>query len=57
MPPEYGELPIPKQDNNKTDAANDQIKDLINKEKEDNGDNSQTSKSFQQTLLDKIKNN
>ena len=32
MPPEYGELPIPKQDNNKTDT-NDQIKDLINKKK------------------------
>ena len=57
MPPEYGELPLPKQDNNKTDATNDQIKDLIIKEKENTGDNSQTSKSFQQTLLEKIKNN
>tara|TARA_B100000900_G_scaffold349106_1_gene315126 strand:+ start:1566 stop:1868 length:303 start_codon:yes stop_codon:yes gene_type:complete len=57
MPPEYGELPIPKQDNNKADSTNDQIKDLIIKEKEDNGDNSPTSKSFQETLLEKIKNN
>ena len=56
MPPEYGELPIPNQDIEEINTANDQIKDLIIK-KENNDDSSQTSKSFQQTLLDKIKNN
>ena len=56
MPPEYGELPIPKQNDGQIASTDDQIKNLIIN-KENNNNSSQTSKSFQQTLLDKIKNN
>ena len=56
MPPEYGELPIPKQNDGQIASTDDQIKNLIIN-KENNNNSSQTYKSFQQTLLDKIKNN
>ena len=60
MPPDFNELPIPKSDNILDSDKNDEIKKLItdsndNSSSTDNSKN--TNSTFEELLLDKIKNN
>ena len=61
MPPEYGQLPIPKQEANKTESMNStSVKNLLLGE-ENNSTNlkeeSDINKNFEEKLLEKIKKN
>ena len=59
MPPDYDVLPLPK-DNKNIEPSEEKIKNLIISDDSDitNKDNSnKIDKSFEKTLLDKIKNN
>ena len=59
MPPDFDELPIPKEQEEKLDTKENEFKILISKEnvgnKSDNNKN--INKSFEESLLEKIKNN
>ena len=59
MPPDFNELPIPKEKEEKSDAKENEFKTLISKEnienKTDNDKN--VNKNLEESLLDKIKNN
>ena len=59
MPPNFNELPVPKQKDSATQSESDEIKLLISKKKntEIKNDMSQKDKSFEDTILKKIKNN
>ena len=60
MPPNFNELPIPKVGQNKDDINENHVKKLLtNKKKEDlNSNNSKKiNKNFEDTILEKIKNN
>ena len=60
MPPDYNELPKPSTDNNQSDSEENTIKNLvINEENTINNSNvkSSESSSFEESLLEKIKNN
>ena len=59
MPPDFDELPIPKEQKQKTDTKKNNFKTLIAKENTENKSdkNKDTNKSFEESLLDKIKNN
>ena len=61
MPPEYGQLPTPKQEVNKTESMNStSVKNLLLSE-ENNSTNlkeeSDINKNFEEKLLEKIKKN
>ena len=61
MPPEYGQLPTPKQEANKTESMNStSVKNLLLSE-ENNSTNlkeeSDINKNFEEKLLEKIKKN
>ena len=59
LPPDYNELPIPSKNSNIADDDKNKIKKLVNNEddtkKSDN--NADESKNFEDSLLEKIKNN
>ena len=59
MPPDYNELPIPKEENLVTESNENEIKSLISKTKNDKiVDNvDEKNKTFEELLLKKIKNN
>ena len=56
MPPDFDELPIPNTNNENEELAQNSLKKLI---KNDNksSTNSNASKNFEESLIDKIKNN
>jgi len=59
LPPDYNELPIPSENSNIADDDKNKIKKLVNNEddtkKSDN--NTDENKNFEDSLLEKIKNN
>ena len=59
MPPNFNELPAPKQKDKAAQSESDKIKSLISKKKntEITNDMNQKDKSFEETILKKIKNN
>jgi len=59
MPPNFNELPVPKQKDSATQSESDEIKTLISKKKntEITNDMNQKDKSFEETILKKIKKN
>ena len=56
MPPDFEKLPVPKDKENENEIKNNQIKKLLSKDQNQNA-NSKTSKSFEENILEKIKNN
>ena len=59
MPPNFNELPVPKQKESATQSESNEIKSLISKKKntEITNDMNQKDKSFKNSILKKIKNN
>ena len=59
MPPNFNELPVPKQKELATQSESNKIKSLISKKKntEITNDMNQKDKSFEDSILKKIKNN
>ena len=60
MPPEYNELPLPNSESNQALSEENSIKKLITNEKKTNNTsnaNSSESTGFEESLLEKIKNN
>ena len=57
MPPDYNELPIPDGNILKTQTEKNKIKELVKINKSENNSDIQTSQSFEDSLLEKIKNN
>ena len=58
MPPEYNELPIPQSDkNNKDDKSDNSFKNLIEVENKETSVSKSTNKSFEEKILEQIKNN
>ncbi|MDA9960765.1 DUF3035 domain-containing protein [Candidatus Pelagibacter sp.] len=59
MPPDYNELPVPKEENLVIESNENEIKSLISKTKNDKiVDNvDEKNKTFEELLLKKIKNN
>ena len=59
MPPNFNKLPVPKQKESATQSESNKIKSLISKKKntEITNDMNQKDKSFEETILKKIKNN
>ena len=59
MPPDFNELPIPKSEKEEINDDENQIKTLISKNKNNEIDDNknESSKSFEESLLKKIKDN
>ena len=59
MPPDYNELPIPKEKTEQPDTNENEFKTLITQKNQDtkSDDNKDIDKSFEELLLDKIKKN
>ena len=59
MPPNFNELPVPKQKESATQSESNEIKSLISKKKntEITNDMNQKDKSFEDSILKRIKNN
>ena len=58
MPPDYNELPIPQSDkNNKDDKSDNSFKNLIEVENKETSVSKSTNKSFEEKILEQIKNN
>lgn len=58
MPPSYGELPIPTNEKTSKKNQTNNIESLIIKKKNDeNLENIEPDKNFEQSILEKIKNN
>jgi hypothetical protein len=58
MPPDFDELPIPKEIENKKDINENEFKTLITQDnKEIKSNEKDINKSFEELLLDKIKKN
>ena len=61
MPPDYNDLPVPKAENADEKKDNNEFKSLISKNKEevskDSNFDKDNDKSFEESLLKKIKNN
>ena len=59
MPPDFYELPIPNEQKQKIDTKKNEFKSLITTDNIENkpDKNKVTNKSFEESLLDKIKNN
>ena len=56
VPPEFNELPIPKDNKNTIDTNDSSLKELFS-DNEQNLEDSLSNKNLEETLLDKIKNN
>ena len=56
MPPNYEELPIPKQDNQVIDENSDNIKKLISNDNSNEIISSENNDSLEENILKKIKN-
>ena len=54
MPPDFDELPIPKESGNKSETENNNIKGLITENSLDNIDNEIENKDLESSILDKI---
>lgn len=59
LPPDYNELPIPGEDSNIADDDKNKIEKLVNNEdvSKKNGNYIDENKNFEDSLLEKIKNN
>jgi hypothetical protein len=59
MPPDYNELPIPKEKIEQTDINENEFKTLITQKNQDtkSDNNEDVNKNFEELLLDKIKKN
>ena len=57
MPPSYGELPIPSSEKNNIENQTNNIESLISKKKIKKLKNVESDKNFEQSILDKIKDN
>ena len=59
MPPDYNELPIPKEKIEQTDINENEFKTLITQKDQDtkSDSNEDVNKNFEELLLDKIKKN
>jgi len=59
MPPDYNELPIPKEKIEQTDINENEFKTLITQKNQDtkSDSNEDVNKNFEEFLLDKIKKN
>ena len=59
MPPDFNELPIPKEQEEKSDVKENEFKTLISKEnvEKKNNNNKNVNENLEESLLDKIKNN
>ena len=58
MPPSYGELPIPSNDKTTKESQTNKIESLISKKKDNEKlENFDSEKSFEEVILNKIKNN
>ena len=59
MPPDYNELPIPKEKLEQTDINENEFKTLITQKNQDtkSDSNEDVNKNFEELLLDKIKKN
>jgi len=58
MPPSYGELPIPSNDKTTKESQTNKIESLISKKKDNEKlENFDSVKSFEEVILNKIKNN
>jgi hypothetical protein len=60
MPPNYNELPIPKNNENLTNDEENNLKNLISQKENkniDSGNSTKSNKNFEESLLEKIKNN
>ena len=59
MPPDFEKLPIPKEQEEKIDKKKNEFKALISKKnmKKEPDNNKNVNKSFEESLLEKIKNN
>ena len=55
LPPDYNELPVPNSSEIQSNEDINEIKDLIGNE--DIDDNTNKNKNFEQSILEKIKNN
>ena len=56
IPPDFEKLPVPKDKENENEIKNNQIKKFLSKDQNQNT-KSKTSKSFEENILEKIKNN
>ena len=56
VPPEFTELPIPKDNKNTIDTNDSSLKELFS-DNEQNLEDNLSNKNLEETLLDKIKNN
>ena len=57
-PPSYGELPIPSNEKNNKDNQKNNFESLISKKKDNEKlENVESDKNFEETILNKIKNN
>ena len=56
MPPDFDKLPIPNDKENEIEFKNNQIKKLLSND-QNQKNNSNTSKNFEETILEKIKKN
>ena len=57
MPPNFDELPVPNSNSDVMKNDNQAVKNLITKQENNNLDPSSTNKSFEKSLLEKIKSN
>ena len=58
VPPDYNELPIPNENNNIEDKDKNKIENLVkNKDGTELSDNTDENINFEESLLEKIKNN
>ena len=58
MPPSYGELPTPSNDKTTKESQTNKIESLISKKKENEKlENFDSDKSFEEVILNKIRNN
>ena len=59
LPPDYNELPIPSEDSNIADDDKNKIEKLVNNgdDSKKSGNNIDENKNFEDSLLEKIKNN
>ena len=57
MPPSYGELPIPSSEKTNKENQTNKIESLISKENNEKIKNIESDNNFEQSILDKIKDN
>ena len=57
MPPNFDELPVPKSNTDIIKNDNQVVKNLITKQENNNLETDSSNKSFEKSLLEKIKSN